>query len=331
MTPRAALRSLVWNADERRPPAPLRLVALVAAVFVALLAAGFLVVPLRGGGIAAGGAVGTVASGVAVTAGVLAVARVVDRRRLADLGLRAERGWVADLLAGLGLGVALQTLVAGVGLLAGWFRLVDTTVGAPAAFAGAVVLYLAVGFYEELLLRGYLLTNAAEALSGYLDDRAAAAGALLVSAAVFGVAHWANPGASPLSTLGVALAGVFLGVGYVLTGRLSFPVGVHVTWNFTQGVVYGLPVSGTTAGAHLLDLEPVGPPLVTGGAFGPEAGLLGVAALVVGTAATVAWDRRTGDGRLDPRVLVPDLRWRAGESADERGGEAAAEVRRRDR
>lgn len=309
MTPRTALRSLVWNAAERRPPAPLRLVAVVVVVFVALLLAGFAVVPLRGGDVASGGAVGAVASGVAVTGGVLLVARVVDRRRLADLGLRAERGWLADLLAGLGLGVALQTLVAVVGVLAGWFRLVDTAVGSPAAVAGALALYLAVGFYEELLLRGYVLTNAAEALSGHLGERGAAAGAVLLSAAVFGVAHWGNPSASALSTLGVTLAGVFLGLGYVLTGRLSLPVGVHVTWNVTQGVVYGLPVSGTSAGAHLLDLDPVGPTLVTGGAFGPEAGLLGVAALVVGTVATVAWDRWTGDGRLDPRVVVPDLRW----------------------
>lgn len=317
MTPRTALRSLVWNAAERRPPAPLRLVAATVVVFVLMGVAGVAVAPLRGGEFASTGATGTLAVGVAVTVGVLLVARFVDRRRLSDLGLRAERGWFADLLAGLGLGMALLTLVAVVGFLAGWFVLVDTFVGSPAAYAGVVVLYVSVGVYEELLVRGYLLTNVAEALSGYLDERSALVGAILVSAALFGVAHASNPAASLLSTLGVALAGVFLGLGYVLTGRLSFPVGVHVTWNFTQGVVYGLPVSGTTAAAHLLDLTPVGPTVVTGGSFGPEAGLLGVAALAVGTAATVAWARWTGDGRPDGRVLVPDLRWREREASPE--------------
>ena len=329
MTPRAALRSLVWNADERRPPAVARLV-------LATVLVGFLVALVR---VAVGAVrgfpwtdtVGTVVIGVAVTAGVLLAARLIDRRRLADLGLRLERGWFADLLVGLGLGLALQTLVAIVGFVAGWFALAGVAIGSPAAFADAIVLYLAVGIYEELLVRGYLLTNAAEALRGSLGDRRAVAGGLLVSAAVFGVAHWANPGASALSTLGVALAGVFLGVGYVLTGRLSLPVGVHISWNLTQGVVYGLPVSGTTAAAHLIDLDPVGPALLTGGAFGPEAGLLGLVALALGTAATVAWARWIGADAPDPRVAVPDLWWRSGGDASGVDAEPTPGADERDR
>ncbi|WP_277554602.1 CPBP family intramembrane glutamic endopeptidase [Halobaculum limi] len=298
------LRSAVWNAAERRPRTPIRLlVGLLAIVFS--LVAGTLVAV--GAGLSSPW--GTVLPMVAVAGATLVVAHVVDRRRIADLGLRRERGWLADLVAGLALGVALQTLVAGVGLAAGWFRVADTLVGTAAGAVSILVVFVAVGVYEELFARGLLLVNVAEGLR-FAGDRVAVGGALLASAGVFGVLHAGNPGASLASTLGITAAGLFLGVGFVLTGRLSFPVGVHISWNAAQGALYGFSVSGLGIDVALVDLDPTGPTLLTGGSFGPEAGLLGFGAVVVGTAATVAWARYRGDGGVDPRLLVPDLRWR---------------------
>jgi hypothetical protein len=64
-----------------------------------------------------------------------------------------------------------------------------------------------------------------------------------------------------------------LGFGYVLSGQLAIPIGLHLTWNFFQNAVYGLPVSGfETFGASFLSTEQVGPDLWTGGSFGPEGG-----------------------------------------------------------
>lgn len=305
-----AVGSVGWNAAERRPRAPLRLAAALLAIVVALVAGGVaaavlgLPVPLS-----------TVLPMLAVAGATLLAARYVDVRTVADLGLRREPGWLADLGAGLALGVALQTVVAGVGLAAGWFRVADTLVGTAAGFGSVLLVFLVVGFYEELVSRGLLLVNVAEGLR-FAGERVAVGGALAVSAAVFGMLHAANPGASLASTVGITLAGAFLGVGFVLTGRLSFPVGVHISWNAAQGLLYGFPVSGLGIEAAVVDLEPTGPTIVTGGSFGPEAGLLGVGAIVLGTAATVAWVRyREGDGHgigvgVDPRIGSPTLRWR---------------------
>ncbi|MFB9826221.1 CPBP family intramembrane glutamic endopeptidase [Halobaculum roseum] len=305
-----AVRSAVWNAPERRPRAPLRLAAALVVIVVALVAGGVaaavlgLPVPLS-----------TVLPMLAVTGATLLAARYVDIRTFADLGLRREPGWLADLGAGLALGVALQTVVAGVGLAAGWFRVADTLVGTAAGFGSVLLVFLVVGFYEELVSRGLLLVNVAEGLR-FAGERVAVGGALAVSAAVFGLLHAANPGASLASTVGITLAGAFLGVGFVLTGRLSFPVGVHISWNAAQGLLYGFPVSGLGIDAAVVDLEPTGPTIVTGGSFGPEAGLLGAGAIALGTVATVAWVRyREGDGHgigvgVDPRISAPTLRWR---------------------
>ncbi|MFC7097243.1 CPBP family intramembrane glutamic endopeptidase [Halobaculum marinum] len=301
----ARLRYPVWNAAERRLRAPLRLAVAVVVVGIALVGTSAL---LFGVGLPA--PFPTVLPMLAVAGATLVAARYVDRRRLTDLGLRREPGWLADLGAGLALGVLLQTLIAVVGVAAGWFRVADTLVGTAGGFVSVLLVFLVVGFYEELLSRGLLLVNAAEGLR-FAGQRVAVAGALGVSAVVFGLLHASNPGSSTASTVGITLAGAFLGVGFVLTGRLSFPVGVHISWNAAQGLGYGFAVSGLPIEAAVVDLEPTGPALVTGGAFGPEAGLLGMAAVLVGTVATVAWARVRGDRGIDPRVTAPDLRWRS--------------------
>ena len=88
------------------------------------------------------------------------------------------------------------------------------------------------------------------------------------------------------------VAGLFLGLGLVLTGRLGLPIGLHISWNFFQGNVFGFPVSGNDyAAATFLAIRQGGPDLWTGGAFGPEAGLIGIGAILLGCGLTVLWVR----------------------------------------
>jgi hypothetical protein len=318
-------RTFLWNEAERRPRALLRVVLLV--VVTVLLTVGTsvgasgvlgdLAATLDAAvGDAVAAAVGAVVSigftGGVVSLSVLIAGRYVDRRRLRDFGFRLDRGWWLDCGFGLALGAGLMTLLFLVYLAAGWVEITGTLqprAGFAARFLGLAGVFLIVGVYEELLARGYLLTNAAEGLVGWVGERGAVAGATALSSLVFGLAHATNPNATALSTVAIVLAGGMLAAGYVLTGELAVPVGLHVTWNLFQGGVYGFPVSGLGVGASVLAVETSGPRLLTGGAFGPEAGLLGVAAMALGTAAIALWARwRTGALRIDPSVTAPDLR-----------------------
>ncbi|GAB7092639.1 hypothetical protein JCM18237_29100 [Halorubrum luteum] len=252
-----------------------------------------------------------VAAGVAVCLVLYPVARFIDRRRFSDYGLRIDRDWWIDLGFGLALGVGLQAAVFAVGWTAGWFTVVGAF-RAPGsflpAFAGLLVLFLVVGVYEELLVRGWLLTNLAEGFR-FAGRGPAVLVALVLSSGVFGLLHAGNPGATPLSIAVISLAGVLLAAGYLLTGELAIPIGIHVTWNLAQGGLFGHGVSGLDVTVTVLATETTGPALWTGGGFGPEGGLLGLFAVGLGCVAVVAWVRaRTGRVRLHPAVTTPALR-----------------------
>jgi len=103
-----------------------------------------------------------------------------------------------------------------------------------------------------------------------------------------------NPNATWVSTVNIVLAGIFLGLGMFLSGSLAIPIGLHISWNFFQGIVFGFPVSGMNMGAAMIATESAGPTWLTGGAFGPEGGALGLIAIFIGSGLTLLWLRRKG-------------------------------------
>jgi uncharacterized protein len=244
--------------------------------------------------------VSTVITLIAFMLSIWIAGRILDRRPFSDFGMRLNRDWWIDFAFGLFLGALLVSLVFGIQLSTGWITVSDTLVAHssalvfPLAVLAYLVTFIAVGIQEELLFRGYQLQNLAEGLSGKLiSPGLAILLATFLSSAVFGVVHMTNPNASLVSTVNIIAAGVFLlAVGYILTGELAIPIGVHITWNFFMGNIYGFPVSGIDfSGVTLIAIQQSGPELWTGGAFGPEAGLLGLLAMLLGGLLTALWVR----------------------------------------
>jgi uncharacterized protein len=245
----------------------------------------------------------TVAGLVGAALTVWLAGRFLDRRPFTDFGFHLGAGWWLDFLFGLALGALLMTAVFLAELGLGWVRITGSfeTYGTGATFAISLLLpataFLCVGFSEETVFRGYQLKNAAEGLNyPTLGPRGAVLLAWISSSAFFGLLHADNPNATYVSTLNIVLAGLMLGFGYVLSGELAIPIGLHITWNLFQGAVYGFPVSGFGPfGATFLATEQGGPKLWTGGSFGPEGGLLGPAAMLLGILLIALWIRlRTG-------------------------------------
>jgi uncharacterized protein len=228
--------------------------------------------------------------------------RFLDRRPFSEFGFRLGAGWWLDLFFGLVLGALLMTVVFIVELGLGWVKVTgafEVPGGAPFVISilFPAATFVCVGLSEEMVSRGYQLKNAAEGLNyPALGPSGAILLAWISSSVFFGVLHADNPNATPISTLNIVLAGLMLGFGYVLSGELAIPIGLHITWNFFQGAVYGFPVSGFGAfGPTLLTTEQGGPDLWTGGSFGPEGGLLVPGIMLLGMSLVALWTHlRTG-------------------------------------
>ncbi len=195
----------------------------------------------------------------------------------------------AHLAAGLALGAVMFGVVMAI-LITFDLYTIDWLGTAPAWRTGGRAIQAAL--IEEILVRAILFRLLWRAFGPV--------SAFIVSAAVFGVSHIFNPGATVVSVLCIALeAGIMLGALYALTGRLWVSIGVHAAWNFTQGYVFGAAVSGGDAGPALARsvARTDASVLLTGGSFGPEASLPALLVCTGVGAATLwlAWKRN----RLD--------------------------------
>ena len=178
-----------------------------------------------------------------------------------------------ELGAGLLLGFVLLTLVVGAAAAFDVYNIVGQ-----GGFAQFVTILISVSivpaFIEELLFRGVLFR--------WIEEFGGSWTALVLTSALFGGAHLMNANASPFASFAIALeAGLLLGGAYMLTRSLWLPIGLHAAWNFTQGFIWDVPVSGMDQ-QGLVEARLSGPEILSGGKFGLEASVI---AMVIATAA----------------------------------------------
>ena len=202
---------------------------------------------------------------------VFAVTGLIERRNLAEIGLGLRR-FVMDWLKGAGVGAAYLCASVGILALLGGYRITGVAF-AGQALAGGLLLHFLVGVFEETLFRGILFRFLEEGFGSWI--------ALTLTALFFGFSHLSNPNATVWSAIAIALeAGILFGAVYMATRSLWVAMGLHTAWNFLQGTIFGVAVSGNGAPTDSLFTPFIqGNPWLTGGAFGVEASVI---ALVLG-------------------------------------------------
>lgn len=220
----------------------------------------------------------------------LALRRWIERRANDELPTAALP---REMPLGLLIGAALFTLMTGIVAAMGGIR-VEGVNGVGALWA-MLAMAVTSGTIEEILFRGILLRHIESMLGTWA--------ALLITSVLFGVAHLSNPGASLFAAFAIAMeAGILLGAAYLWTRRLWVPMGIHAAWNFTQGWVFSVPVSGGKAPDGLLATVREGPDWLTGGAFGLEASV--IAMLVATGAGLLLLVRVVRQGGIRPPIWV---------------------------
>ncbi len=225
----------------------------------------------------------------AVTGSVYLARRFLDRRSFESLGLKLDRHTLLDVLAGIGVTLVQMGFIFAVMLGLGWLTFkgfaweVDPISLVITNTLSFFIGFILVGWNEELLSRGYHLQTIASGTNLFWG--------VIISSSVFGLLHLGNPNATWVSTAGIFFAGIYLAYAYIRTKQLWLSIGLHIGWNFFEGVVFGFPVSGMDTYA-LTRINIQGPELWTGGAFGPEAGLIVLPSLIVGGFLIYLYTRR---------------------------------------
>ena len=220
-----------------------------------------------------------------VTVSVFLARRFLDKRSIESLGLKINTQTLFDLLTGIGITFLQMGLIYVLMSAFGWltfkgfaweFDTVGLVIKNVLVF---LAMFILVGWNEELLSRGYHLQTITSGTNLFWG--------VIISSAIFGLLHLGNPNATWVSAAGIFFAGLFLAYGYIRTKQLWLSIGLHIGWNFFEGVVFGFPVSGLDI-YPLMRIQISGPEVWTGGAFGPAAGLIVLPSLLLG-AALIYW------------------------------------------
>ena len=217
---------------------------------------------------------------VTITGSIYIARRFLDKRSFVSLGLQVNKQALVDILSGIAITFVMMGLIYVAEVAAGWLTFESfawESDSVPTVITGVLTflaVFIFVGWNEELLSRGYHLQTLANGMNVFWG--------VVISSSLFGLAHLGNPNATWVSAAGIFFAGVFLAYGFLRTGQLWLSIGLHIGWNFFEGVIFGFPVSGLDI-YHLIRLQIQGPEMWTGGAFGPEAGLIVLPALAVGS------------------------------------------------
>jgi len=166
------------------------------------------------------------------------VLKWIDKRPFSLIGMNIFKGWFKEFSIGLGLGFGLLTLLFLVFWITGLVEVTASAMNSTVAFSmlGFLLIFILAGLFEELMLRGYVFQAFIEGSNKWI--------ATIILSLIFSIMHMANPNFSVGGALNIFLAGMLLSIVYLKTLSLWMPIGLHIAWNWTQGPLWGMNVSG---------------------------------------------------------------------------------------
>jgi len=189
--------------------------------------------------------------------------RYYEKRKITELSTRNIGKY---LLFGLLLGLLIPSLSILVAYLRGEYIILSIS-NLTNAFLRDLIISIGFGIatavFEEILIRGVLFRLIEEKLGSYI--------ALIISSLIFGFLHLTNENSSFFAGFAISIIGVLIAVAYMYTRNLWFPIAIHFAWNFAQGDIFGLPVSGDPVSTSIIVSQLEGSKWFTGGAWGIEA------------------------------------------------------------
>lgn len=196
--------------------------------------------------------------------------KIIEKRSFSSIGFN-KNNWLKKYSLGFLIGLAMMSIIVLILFPFGYTTVEKNPIQPVGISAIASVLVILLGWIiqgatEEIVTRGWLLN--------VLSTKYNKGVGLLISSTLFGLMHLTNPNVNYIAVINIILVGLFYGLYVIKTNDLWAVCGMHSAWNFAQGNIFGFKVSGLDVSVgSLIDLNLVGSDFVTGGIFGPEAGI----------------------------------------------------------
>ena len=196
--------------------------------------------------------------------------KVIEKRSFSSIGFN-KNNWLKKYSLGFLIGLAMMSIIVLILFPFGYITVEKNPIQPVGISAIASVLVILLGWIiqgatEEIVTRGWLLN--------VLSTKYNIGVGLLISSTLFGLMHLTNPNVNYIAVINIILVGLFYGLYVIKTNDLWAVCGMHSAWNFAQGNLFGFEVSGIDVSVgSLIDLNLIGSDFVTGGIFGPEAGI----------------------------------------------------------
>lgn len=210
----------------------------------------------------------------ATTVGIIMYCMYVQKRSARSIGFTSNKV-IVQYIKGLLIGLIMFSTIVGLGYITKAFNFI----GVEKKINLGMLSVILVGFFfqgmsEEVLCRGYIMTSVSRKHSVLLG--------IIINSLVFALMHVLNPGFGILPFVNLVLFGVFASFYMLKTGDIWGVSAIHSIWNFVQGSLYGLSVSGTNPLPTILKFEITEKTILNGGTFGPEGGLIVTGVLLIG-------------------------------------------------
>lgn len=179
---------------------------------------------------------------------------------------------LSQIVSGLVLGAIVFTVIFIIFKQLDYLTIIQFSWTRGSIFA-TLLLFATSAIVEEIIFRSFFING----LKFYIKSTVII---IIISAVFFSIVHWFNDGSTVLSAVSAFLGGIMYAYAFIKSGNIWYPFGLHFSWNFFQSFVYGFPVSGFDF-KGLFEINVFGKELWTGGAYGPEGGLIGILARIM--------------------------------------------------
>ena len=193
--------------------------------------------------------------------------KIFEKKKINKMGITSIKNGYKELGIGLILGAITMSIVAIIIIAIGNVKLVNS-ISKPQisiSLLYGLISFIFVGFGEEILSRGYIMSVLKQTRNIWLI--------LIGPALIFAALHLGNEGIDVLSFINLFLVGVLFAYMFMKSKNIWMPIGYHITWNYFQGYIWGFGVSGVSVNG-LYKIENVTNNIINGGAFGPEGGII---------------------------------------------------------